>query len=96
MSLKISKRRPKLAIAVLAAEFSKLPHSGCNEVTRTHAIQDAASGAACLRRLTWRAPLGARPELGRGDQVGIQHDPNLAAQEIKQDRDPLALRHALE
>ena len=38
----------------------------------------------------------ARPQLGCGHQCAVQHDPNLAAQEVEQDRHAFPLRNAFE
>ena len=42
---------------------------------------------------TYNAPAELRS--GGGHQIGVQHHANLSAQQVEQDGDPLAFRHAL-
>ncbi len=57
----------------------------------------AHATAIRVKRLTRVHKLNAsRAVLGGSDQIRVQHHANLPAQQIKQNRNPLAFGHALE
>ena len=74
----------------ILAEFSRYRTPGGTVFTRIGKSRSAQRSKLIAR------PERARAILGRCDQIDIQHDPDLAAQEVKQDFDPLAFRHPFE